>query len=174
MMFMFGDISYVIRNGYWHVNNKIKRKLTLFREYHQIFTLCIEKIQILTRENTDVFITLDEDIHVYGIHNKRVNILYIIAPNEALFSTKHCWDISNCSTKMYIVAMVLIEMPQYLSEELLMNNHNIHFPEKIRKKILIPFLSGAMNMLFWLTSSTLANPLIPKSYAEGYFFLFLL
>ena len=31
-----------------------------------------------TRENTDVFITLDENI--YGIHNKRVNILslYII------------------------------------------------------------------------------------------------
>ena len=29
-----------------------------------------------TRENTDVFITLDDNI--YGIHNKRVNILYII------------------------------------------------------------------------------------------------
>ena len=28
-----------------------------------------------TRENTDVFITLDENIN--GIHNKRVNSLYI-------------------------------------------------------------------------------------------------
>ena len=28
-----------------------------------------------TRENTDVFITLDESI--YGIHSKRVNILYV-------------------------------------------------------------------------------------------------
>ena len=28
-----------------------------------------------TRENTDVFISLDDDI--YGIHSKRVNILYI-------------------------------------------------------------------------------------------------
>ena len=28
-----------------------------------------------TRENTDVFITFDENI--YGIHSKRVNILYI-------------------------------------------------------------------------------------------------
>ena len=28
-----------------------------------------------TRENTDVFITLDDNI--YGIHRKRVNILYI-------------------------------------------------------------------------------------------------
>ena len=28
-----------------------------------------------TRENTDVFITLDENI--YGLHNKRANILYI-------------------------------------------------------------------------------------------------
>ena len=29
-----------------------------------------------TRENTDVFITLDDNI--YGIHSKRVNILYIL------------------------------------------------------------------------------------------------
>ena len=28
-----------------------------------------------TRENTDVFITLDDNI--YGIHSKRVNILFI-------------------------------------------------------------------------------------------------
>ena len=28
-----------------------------------------------TRENTDVFVTLDDNI--YGIHGKRVNILYI-------------------------------------------------------------------------------------------------
>ena len=28
-----------------------------------------------TRENTDVFITLDDSI--YGIHSKRVNILYL-------------------------------------------------------------------------------------------------
>ena len=30
-----------------------------------------------TRENTDVFITLDDNI--YGIHNKRINILYIFS-----------------------------------------------------------------------------------------------
>ena len=29
-----------------------------------------------TRENTNVFITLDENI--YGIHSKRVNILYLL------------------------------------------------------------------------------------------------
>ena len=29
-----------------------------------------------TRENTDVFITLDDNI--YGIHSKRVNILYLV------------------------------------------------------------------------------------------------
>ena len=29
-----------------------------------------------TRENTDVFITLDDNI--YGIHSKRVNILYVL------------------------------------------------------------------------------------------------
>ena len=30
---------------------------------------------LCTRENTDVFITLDDNI--YGIHSKRVNILYL-------------------------------------------------------------------------------------------------
>ena len=29
-----------------------------------------------TRENTDVFITLDDNM--YGIHSKRVNILYLL------------------------------------------------------------------------------------------------
>ena len=29
-----------------------------------------------TRENTDIFITLDDNI--YGIHNQRVNILYVL------------------------------------------------------------------------------------------------
>ena len=34
------------------------------------------------RENTDVFITLDDNI--YGIHSKRVNILYLSFPNMFL------------------------------------------------------------------------------------------
>ena len=29
-----------------------------------------------TRENTDVFISLDDNI--YGIHSKRINILYVL------------------------------------------------------------------------------------------------
>ena len=32
-------------------------------------------LTLCTRENTDVFITLDDNI--YGIHSKRVNILYV-------------------------------------------------------------------------------------------------
>ena len=32
-----------------------------------------------TRENTDVFISLDDNI--YGIHSKRINILYISTQN---------------------------------------------------------------------------------------------
>ena len=32
-----------------------------------------------TRENTDVFISLDDNI--YGIHSKRINILYILLVN---------------------------------------------------------------------------------------------
>ena len=31
-----------------------------------------------TRENTDVFISLDDNI--YGIHSKRINILYVCLP----------------------------------------------------------------------------------------------
>ena len=33
-------------------------------------------MKTFTRENTDVFITLDDNI--YGIHSKRVNILYLL------------------------------------------------------------------------------------------------
>ena len=42
---------------------------------------------LCTRENTDVFIALDENI--YGIHSKRVNILYI---SLFLFDTKNLLD----------------------------------------------------------------------------------
>ena len=43
-----------------------------------IFISCNENIQIFTRENTDVFITIDENIH--DIHQKRVIILYLSYP----------------------------------------------------------------------------------------------
>ena len=36
-----------------------------------------------TRENTDVFITLDDNI--YGTHSKRVNILYFFSPKVLIF-----------------------------------------------------------------------------------------
>ena len=36
-----------------------------------------------TRENTDVFITLDDNI--YGIHSKRVNILYLYTPKTPAY-----------------------------------------------------------------------------------------
>ena len=42
---------------------------------HVIKTLKFSLV-LHTRENADVFITLDENI-MYGIHNKRVNILYV-------------------------------------------------------------------------------------------------
>ena len=28
---LFGDVSYDVRRAHWHVNNKIKRKFTLFQ-----------------------------------------------------------------------------------------------------------------------------------------------
>ena len=39
-----------------------------------------------TRENTDVFITLDDNI--YGIHSKRVNILSLYIFDQAGLSNK--------------------------------------------------------------------------------------
>ena len=69
-----------VRNAHWRVNNKIKENLLFFSEYHKKFSSRVMKTFIFslvlrTRENTDVFITLDDNI--YGIHIKRVNILYI-------------------------------------------------------------------------------------------------
>ena len=53
----------------------------------KIFISCNEKFKfslvILIRENTDVFITLDENI--YGIHSKRVNILLRVPENMYSF-----------------------------------------------------------------------------------------
>ena len=40
-----------------------------------------------TRENTDVFITLDDNI--YGIHSKRVNILYLVT-SQVVTPTYSC------------------------------------------------------------------------------------
>ena len=45
-----------------------------------------------TRENTDVFITLDENI--YGIHSKRVNILYLCIKCKQMVAFK-CHNIRN-------------------------------------------------------------------------------
>ena len=43
-----------------------------------------------TRENTDVFITLDDNI--YGIHSQRVNILYISLPSGVKLHV-HLWNV---------------------------------------------------------------------------------
>ena len=49
-----------------------------------------------TRENTDVFITLDDNI--YGIHSKRVNILYVLLKQKAT----HCF-ITRFISVFYII-----------------------------------------------------------------------
>ena len=45
-----------------------------------------------TRENTDVFITLE---NIYGIHHKRVNILYIFDVSN-LPSRWNLWNVKPC------------------------------------------------------------------------------
>ena len=79
---LFGDVSYDVRN--WLVNNQIKRKITLFKWLQKIFSSRVMKtfkfsLVLRTRENTDVFITLDGNI--YGIHSERVNFLFILLFN---------------------------------------------------------------------------------------------
>ena len=47
---LFGDVIYDVRIAHWRVNNKMKRKFTLFSEYHKKkFISCNENIQIFTR-----------------------------------------------------------------------------------------------------------------------------
>ena len=69
-----------------------------FSEYHNYFSSRVMKtfkfsLVLRTRENTNVFISLDDNI--YGIHSKRINILYIptglrIAPIlEAISRSDH-------------------------------------------------------------------------------------
>ena len=85
--------SYDVRSVHWRLNNIVKRKFTLFfSEYHKRFSSRVMKTFIFslvlrTRENTDVFITLDENI--YGIHSKRVNIFYIILEIRQIIVYKH-------------------------------------------------------------------------------------
>ena len=62
---LFGDVSYDVRSAHWRVIKKIKRKFTLFSEYHKKVSFRVMKTFIFslvlrTRENTDVFLTLDD------------------------------------------------------------------------------------------------------------------
>ena len=54
-----------------------------------------------TRENTDIFITLDDNI--YGIHSKRVNMLYILPRKQDMTFHANCllrrqfaWNVKSC------------------------------------------------------------------------------
>ena len=65
------DIRMGVHRGY----------LLFFSEYHKKFSSRVMKtfkfsLVLCTRENTDIFITFDDNI--YGIHIKRVNILYVL------------------------------------------------------------------------------------------------
>ena len=47
---LFGDVSFDVRSAHWLVNNKIKRKFTLFSvNTREKFISCNENIQIFTR-----------------------------------------------------------------------------------------------------------------------------
>ena len=82
---LFGDVSYDVRNAHWRIgvfNNKIKKKIysfsvnTIKKFSSRVMKMFKFSLVLRTRENTDVFITLDDNI--YGIHRKRVNILYLV------------------------------------------------------------------------------------------------
>ena len=54
-----------------------------------------------TRENTDVFITLDDNI--YGIHSKRVNILYLLVLGQGLYSSSQK-EYPDCETYIFLIS----------------------------------------------------------------------
>ena len=47
-----------------------------------------------TRENTDVFISLNDNI--YGIHSKRINILYVLHASKRVFFDISLWHKVGC------------------------------------------------------------------------------
>ena len=78
---LFGDVIYDARNVHWRVKKKIKKKIYSFSVntinffLSRVMNTFKFSLVLRTRENTDVFIPLDDNI--YGIHSKRVNILYL-------------------------------------------------------------------------------------------------
>ena len=77
---LFGDVIYDVRNA--HCKQKSKKKIysfsvnTIKKFLSRVMKTFKFSLVLRTRENTDVFITLDDNI--YGIHSKRVNILYML------------------------------------------------------------------------------------------------
>ena len=70
---LFGDVNYDVRSAHWCVNNTTKMKNYSFSRVMRTFSFSRVRS---TRENSDVFITLDENI--YAFHSKRVNILCLL------------------------------------------------------------------------------------------------
>ena len=95
---LFGDVIYDVRNAHWRVNKKKKKKKNKKKIYSfSVITIKFSSrvmktfkfsLVLRTLENTDVFITLDDNI--YGIHSKRVNILYIYDKNQQNLFSYQC------------------------------------------------------------------------------------
>ena len=62
-----------------------------------------------TRENTDVFITLDDNI--YGIHSKRVNILYLFYLPASCFTV---YSINQISDLIYQIFYIIYKISDIL------------------------------------------------------------
>ena len=79
---LLGHVSYDIRSTHWRENKHQNKKKIYSFSVNTMFIFSSRAMKtfkfslvLRTPENTDVFITLDENI--YGIHSKRVNILYL-------------------------------------------------------------------------------------------------
>ena len=86
----FRSVSYDFRSAHWWLNNKIIRKF--FSDDHKKISSLVMKtfkfsLVLCTRENTDLFIALNENS--YGIHSKRVNILYVVKWRCGIFRQEH-------------------------------------------------------------------------------------
>ena len=71
-----------------------------------------------TRENTDVFISLDDNI--YGIHSKRINILYVLRQARSIKQCTLRADAARCG--VWSGSTLYVNRPRVFSGTLMRRN----------------------------------------------------
>ena len=108
---LFGDVSYDVINAHWHVNNKIKRKLTL----------TTIKIFISFNENIHIFTRASHSWKYWCFHYTRWQYLWYSQPKSKYSLYIHLWQIlehqHNWSLQQTLVHEIYLEL-LFLSRDL--------------------------------------------------------